>query len=159
MDVTTLKHFRQAACTDPVAVQVLGLNRAKEGSSSAPRKPKFVPRTTNPAPKESYAAELAPKQGKGKPRNHPSGNRNHHDSTKLDQISSLPHKDGKLDMEQYSKYKDGGLRQKLHDAICAVAKGTRITSIVYFDNVRADSIGATVDFTCANRDIGIGSAG
>ncbi len=30
MDVTTLKRFRQAACTDPVAVQVLGLNRAKE---------------------------------------------------------------------------------------------------------------------------------
>jgi hypothetical protein len=118
MDVATLKRFRQAACTDPVAVQVLGLNRAKEGSSSAPRKPKFVPRT-NSAPKESYATDLAPKQGKGKPRNHPSGNRNHQDSTKLDQISSLPHKDGKLDMDQYSKYKDGGLRQKLHDAIRA----------------------------------------
>ncbi len=34
-------------------------------------------------------------------------------------MSNLPHKDGKLDMEQYGKYKDGGLRQKLHDAIRA----------------------------------------
>ena len=50
MDVTTLKRFRQAACTDPVGVQVLGLNRAKEGST-APRKPKFVP-CTNPVPKK-----------------------------------------------------------------------------------------------------------
>jgi hypothetical protein len=118
MDITTLKRFRQAACTDPVAVQVLGLNRAKEGSSSSPRKPKFVPRT-NSAPKERYATELAPKPGKGKSRNHPSGNRNHQDSTNLDQISSLSHKDGKLDMDQYLKYKDRGLRQKLHDVIRA----------------------------------------
>ncbi len=41
------------------------------------------------------------------------------DSSKLYAIASLPHKDGKIDMEQYSKYKNGGLRQKLHDAIRA----------------------------------------
>jgi hypothetical protein len=70
MDVTTIKRFRQAACTDPVAVQALGLNRAKEGSMSAPRKPKFIP-CTNPVSNESYPAELAPKPGKGKNRNHP----------------------------------------------------------------------------------------
>ncbi len=119
MDVTTLKRFRQAACTDPVAIQILGLNRAKEGSSSNPRKSKFVPRT-NLELKESFPMEYAPKPAKGKGRAHPPNNRTPTaDATKLDQISSLPHKDGKLDMDQYAKYKDGGLRQKLHDAIRA----------------------------------------
>jgi hypothetical protein len=118
MDVTILKRFRQAVCTDPVAIQVLGLNRAKESSSESPRKPKFVPRT-NLVPKESFPMEVAPRPAIGKGRAQPSGNPTNLDSTKLDQIISLPHKDGKLDKDQYVKYKDGGQRQKLHDAVRA----------------------------------------
>jgi hypothetical protein len=44
MDVTTLKRFRQNACNDPVAIQILGLVRAKDGPSPvapSPRKPRF----------------------------------------------------------------------------------------------------------------------
>ena len=44
MDVTTLKRFRQSACNDPVALQILGLMRAKDNSSSSVPKPKFPPR-------------------------------------------------------------------------------------------------------------------
>ena len=42
MDVTTLKPFRQSACTDPVAVQILKLNRGltSEGSSSSSQNPR-----------------------------------------------------------------------------------------------------------------------
>ena len=41
MDVTTLKPFRQSACTDSVAVQILKLNRGMvtEGSSSSNSRP------------------------------------------------------------------------------------------------------------------------
>ena len=120
MDVTTLKPFRQSACTDPVAVQILKLNRgvAVEGSSSNSRPPNN--RSRYPTRKESYSAEFTPNKGKGKKVNYPpKGNRTVPDTAKLDQVANLPHKDGKLDMEQYSKYKDGGLRQKLHDAIRA----------------------------------------
>ncbi len=114
MDVTTLKRFRQSACNDPVAIQILSLNRPKEGSSHNARKPKFLPRTTA-APKESFPSEIAPSKGKGKGKssgNAPRNNRTPPDPSQLDAISNLPHKDGKIDMEQYSKYKDGGLRQK-----------------------------------------------
>ena len=38
---------------------------------------------------------------------------------KLDLPSNLPQKDGKVDMGQYAKYKPGGLRQKIHEAIRA----------------------------------------
>ena len=115
MDVTTLKRFRQNACTDPVAVQILNLNRHKDGSSSqeaSPRKPRY-PTKAPAAPKESFSAEIAPRQGKGQPR----PPRLAGDSAKLDQPSSLPQKDGKVDMGQYAKYKEGGLRQKIHQAI------------------------------------------
>ncbi len=104
-----------------MAIQILSLNRPNEGSSSNARKPKFVPRTTA-APKENFPSEIPPAKGKGKGKsssNTPRNNRPPLDSSKLDAIASLPHKDGKIDMEQYSKYKDGGLRQRLHDAIRA----------------------------------------
>ncbi len=121
MDVATLKRFRQSACNDPVTMQILSLNRPKEGSSSNARRPKFAPRTTT-APKESFPSEITHVKGKGKGKSGgttPRNNRAPPDSSKLDAIASLPHKDGKIDMEQYSKYKDEGLRQKLHDAIRA----------------------------------------
>ena len=105
----------------PVAIQILSLNRSKEGSSSTARKPKFVPRNAS-APKESFPSEITHAKGKGRGKssgNAPRNNRTPPDPSKLDVISSLPHNDGKVDMEQYSKYKDGGLRQKLHDAIRA----------------------------------------
>ena len=47
MDVTTLKRFRQSACNDPVAIQILSLVKPKEASSAlqlGPRKPRFAPR-------------------------------------------------------------------------------------------------------------------
>ena len=122
MDVTTLKPFRQSACTDPVAVQILKLNRGltSEGSSSSSQNPRPANRSRYPSRKEGYASEIRPAKGKGKGRNAPPNqNRSPPDQSKLDQISNLPHKDGKLDMEQYSKYKEGGLRQKLHEAIRA----------------------------------------
>jgi hypothetical protein len=114
MDVTTLKRFRQNVCNDPVVIQILGLSKAKDGSSSvAPnlQKPRFPPKAS-PAAKESFAGEVPPRQGRtqGQPRN--SG-----ESAKLDSPSSLPQKDGKVDMAQYAKYKEGGLRQKVHQAI------------------------------------------
>jgi hypothetical protein len=114
MDVTTLKRFRQNACNDPVAIQILGLAKPKDGSSSVTqnlRKPRFPPKTS-PVAKESFAGEVHPRQGKiqGQPRN--AG-----EMSKLDSPSSLPQKDGKVDMTQYAKYKKGGLRQKVHQAI------------------------------------------
>ncbi len=135
MDVTTLKRFRQAACTDPVALQILGLTRPKDNASSSTRRPKFVPRTstgskfvprTSTGPKESYPTELTPRSGKGKGKQHSTGARASQDASKLDQISSLPHKDGKIDMDQYAKYKDGGSRQKLHNAC---HKGSKMHSV------------------------------
>jgi hypothetical protein len=65
MDVTTLKRFRQSACNDPVAIQILSLNRPKEGSSSNARRPKFAPRTAS-TPKESFPSEITHAKGKGK---------------------------------------------------------------------------------------------
>jgi hypothetical protein len=38
---------------------------------------------------------------------------------KLESVSALPQKDGRVDMEAYAKYKEGGLRRKIHDAIRA----------------------------------------
>ena len=119
IDVTTLKRFRQAACNDPVALQILALLRPREASSSSqpsgPRKPRFAPRLPTGA-KESFAAETPAKAGKSSPRppRPPPGN-----LAQLDQPSQLPHKDGKVDMTQYAKYKEGGLRQKIHKAIRA----------------------------------------
>ncbi len=68
LDVTTLKAFRQNACQDPVAMQILKLDKLQSalGSSSAAfsapsrerqqsRKPQYPPR------KEQYAATLPPK--------------------------------------------------------------------------------------------------
>ena len=74
--------------------------------------------------KESYSAEAPPKSpksnavgfssmSKGNPRNA----RLASDFSKLDLPASLPQKDGKVDMSQYAKYKTGGLRQKIHEAI------------------------------------------
>jgi hypothetical protein len=60
MDVTTLKKFRQSACNDPIALQILGLSKAKDNTSSTTaqvRPARFalrVPRGT----KESYAVEM-----------------------------------------------------------------------------------------------------
>lgn len=96
MDVTTLKRFRQNACTDPVAIQILNLNRHKDGSSSqeaSPRKPRFPPKALS-AGKESFAAEIAPRHGKSQSR----PPRLAGDSSKLDQPAILPQKDGKVDM-------------------------------------------------------------
>ncbi len=113
MDATTLKRFRQSACNDPVALQILGLNKPKDGSSAQP-KPRFPPKTP-PSSKESFATELHPKPGKNLTR----PPRPAADWSKLDQPSQLPQKDGKVDMTQYGKYKEGGLRQKIHQAIRA----------------------------------------
>jgi hypothetical protein len=66
VDVTTLKRFRQAACTDPVAIQILALVKPKESSSSQPfssRKPRFAPRLPADA-KESFATAVPLKGGK-----------------------------------------------------------------------------------------------
>ena len=129
MDVTTLKRFRQATCTDPVAVQILSLNRLKEKpvSSSSPAHPakknRFPPRGSSSV-KESFSAEAPPKSAnssiesfaavsKGNSRN----TRPASDLSKLDSPANLPQKDGKVDMSQYAKYKTGGLRQKIHEAI------------------------------------------
>jgi hypothetical protein len=70
MDVTTLKRFRQTTCTDPVAVQILTLNRLKEKpvSSSSPAHPKknrFSPNSSSPV-KESFSAEAPPQLAKSK---------------------------------------------------------------------------------------------
>ncbi len=119
MDVTTLKRFRQNACNDPVAIQILGLVKAKDSSSFvAPnlRKPRFLPKAS-PAAKESFAGEVPPRQGR------PQGqSRNSGETAKLDSPSSLPQKDGKVDMAQYAKYKEGGLRQKVHTQIRALGR-------------------------------------
>jgi hypothetical protein len=62
MDVTTLKRFRQATCTDPVALQILSLSRLKEKpvSSSSPAHPakknRFNQRGSSSV-KESFSAE------------------------------------------------------------------------------------------------------
>ncbi len=114
MDVTTLKRFRQNACNDPVAIQILGLAKPKDGSSSVTqnlRKPRFPPKTS-PVAKESFAGEVHPRQGKIQGQQ-----RNAGEMSKLDNPSSLPQKDGKVDMTQYAKYKEGDLRQKVHQAI------------------------------------------
>ena len=123
MDVTTLKRFRQSACNDPVAMQILALAKPKEASSSqlsSPRKPRFAPRLPTGA-KESFATEVPHKGGRNSPRppRPPTG-----DLSKLDQLSQLLHKDGRRKgghdgMTQYAKYKEGGLRQKIHKAIRA----------------------------------------
>jgi hypothetical protein len=36
---------------------------------------------------------------------------------KLETVTALPHKDGRIDMGAHGKYKEGGLRRKIHDAI------------------------------------------
>ena len=118
MDVTTLKRFRQSACNDPVAIQILSLVKPKEASGSLSlnsRKPRYAPRLPT-GTKESFATELPPKGGKNsaRPPRPPPG-----DLSRLDQLSQLPQKDGKVDMAQYAKYKEGGLRQKIHKAIRA----------------------------------------
>ncbi len=118
MDVTTLKRFRQSACNDPVAIQILAIAKPKDASSSqqyGPRKPRFTPREPT-GTKESFAAEVPYKGGKNpsRPPRLPTG-----DLSKLDQPSQLPQKDGKIDMTQYAKYKEGGLHQKIHKAIRA----------------------------------------
>jgi hypothetical protein len=121
MDVTTLKRFRQSACSDPVALQILALVRPKESSSSSSaqppgfRKPRFAPCLPS-GPKESFAAEAPHKGGKDsfRPSRPPSSV-----LAQLDHPSRLPQKDGKVDMTQYAKYKEGGLRQKIHKAIRA----------------------------------------
>jgi hypothetical protein len=127
LDVTTLKSFRQSACQDPVAMQILKLDKLQSASgsssavSNAPsrerqqhRKPQYSHR------KEQYAAALPPKaKGKGGGTN--GGNRlpQGEQLSKLETIAALPHKEGRLDMDAYSKYKEGGLRRKIHDAIRA----------------------------------------
>ena len=74
--------------------------------------------------RESFSAETPPKPAnssiesvaaasKGNYRN----TRPASDLSKLDSPANLSQKDGKVDMSQYSKYKTGGLRQKIHEAI------------------------------------------
>jgi hypothetical protein len=118
MDVTTLKKFRQASCSDPVAIQILALYKSNDtsgSSSSTARPPRFAPRIP-PGTKESHATALPPCAGKGQGR--PAAGLST-DSSKLDQPSSLPQKDGRVDMDQYSKYKEEGLHQRIHQAIRA----------------------------------------
>jgi hypothetical protein len=137
LDVTTLKPFRQSACLDPVAQQILTISRIGKMESSSgslpnsrpPSRNRFTPR------RESYASHLQP-QGKGgsargkggnrhgnrPPSAHGNGNRpppSPDALAKLESISALPQRDGRMDMDAYSKYKVEGLRRKIHDAIRA----------------------------------------
>jgi hypothetical protein len=62
MDVTTLKRFRQSACNDPVAIQILSLLKPKEASSTVlpgSRKLRYAPRLPT-GTKESFATEVPP---------------------------------------------------------------------------------------------------
>jgi hypothetical protein len=106
----------------------LTLNRLKDkpDSSSSPAHPKKNRFALNSSPsvKESFMAEAPPKPAKINPENfsavskgNPRNARHLADLLKLDLPASLPHKDGKVDMSQYAKYKTGGLRQKIHEAI------------------------------------------
>ena len=129
MDVTTLKRFRQATCTDPVALQILSLSRLKEKpvSSSSPAHPakknRFNQRGSSSV-KESFSAETPPKPTSSNIESFAAVSKGNHrntrpasDLSKLDSPANLPQKDGKVDMSQYAKYKTGGLRQKIHEAI------------------------------------------
>jgi hypothetical protein len=68
--------------------------------------PRFAPRAPRDA-KESYAAlpEMPPRAGKGQGR--PPA-RLAPNTSRLDQPSSLPQRDGRVDMEQYSKLSEYG---------------------------------------------------
>jgi hypothetical protein len=130
MDVTTLKRFRQSTCTDPVALQILTLHRAAKPSSSTnstgPRNNRFPPKSP-PAGKESFSSEISPQPSRAGEESYsaefkakgwkPPPKSDH--LAKLDLPHNLPQKDGKVDMGQYAKYKAGGLRQKIHEAIRA----------------------------------------
>ncbi len=65
IDVTTLKRFRQATCTDPVALQILILSRLKEKpvSAASPANPKRnnFTRNNSSSVNESFSAEAPPK--------------------------------------------------------------------------------------------------
>ena len=90
MDVTTLKPFRQSACLDPVAQQIIKLSKGllPEGSSSNARPPggsRYPPRKEHYPRKEGYASEMRPQKGKGKGRgNPPNQNRTPSDMSKLE---------------------------------------------------------------------------
>jgi hypothetical protein len=87
-------------------------SRAPARERQHARKPHYPPR------KEQYSATLLPKaKGKGGRAN--DGNRlpQGEQLAKLETVAALPHKEGRLDMDAYSKYKEGGLRRKIHDAI------------------------------------------
>ncbi len=77
MDVTTLKPFRQSACLDPVAQQILKLSKglSSEVSSSSNSRPpggsQYPSRKENYSRKEGYASEMRPHKGKGKGRGTP----------------------------------------------------------------------------------------
>jgi hypothetical protein len=97
IDPTTLKKFRQSACTDLVALQILGLVKSKDNTSSSTaqaRPPRFAPRAPRNT-KESYAVEIPPRAGKGQ-RRPPA--RLAPNSSRLDQPSSSPQGDGRVDM-------------------------------------------------------------
>jgi hypothetical protein len=67
--------------------------------------------------------DLSGERGGGRlPSNNMSGNRPPPSAdflSKLESVAALPQKDGRVDMDAYSKYKEGGLRRKIHDAIRA----------------------------------------
>jgi hypothetical protein len=135
MDALTLKSFRQNACSDPVAVRVLHLdklvkrdNGEKAATSSPPWKKKnelalfkknaSFEKTVQSAEltrneKESEdekSATLTPATGKQK-------KLTNHSLQKLDHPNSLPQKSGKIDQELYTKFKKDGLRRRLWDAV------------------------------------------
>ncbi len=112
MDVTTLKPFRQSACQDPVAIQVLTIAKLQKGnapsSSSSSPNPRNFDRQRYPPKKEQYASTVPPRAKGGGfkdrrgARPPPFGD----SLSKLENVTALPHKDGRLDMEAYSKYKE-----------------------------------------------------
>jgi hypothetical protein len=127
LDVTTLEAFRQSACQDPVAVKILKLDKLSSmsltnaNSSSSVNTKQQQGRQRYPPRKEQYSSTFPPRAKGGGPKGKGGGYRlPPGDSlSKLESISALPHKEGRLDMDAYSKYKEGGLRRKIHDAIRA----------------------------------------
>jgi hypothetical protein len=97
------------------------LQRGNASSSSAPGPSPKNERPRYPPRKEHYASNLPPKpRGKFAPprrENRPPASQD--SLAKLEAVTALPHKDGRIDMDAYGKYKEGGLRRKIHDAIRA----------------------------------------
>ncbi len=116
VDVTTLKPFRQSACQDPVAIQVLTIAKLLKGNAPSSTDNDIRPRR-NSTP---LLSPPRPKEG----------------DLRIGRVPALPlleilsrslrmsrpspiRMDASTWNEAYSKYKEGGLRRKIHDAIRA----------------------------------------